>query len=112
MSAKELYIRKEDYPTTFINLVRQTLKEKNEVVLVSSYGGASVSTRVSNTLVNLNYVSIQNIETVTKVEDEKRKINLRITLKKSPEFDKVNEEYEKLQAEKMKAKEEANKKQN
>ena len=74
--------------------VKEQLKDKDELTVRSSTYGAFVATRVCENLARLEYVTITGVTTQTKVEEEKRRISLIITLKKSKDFDKLYEQHE------------------
>lgn len=75
-------------------LVKNALKEKGDLTLVSNVFGSLNLTRLAANLERLNYVTIANIETRTAVAESKRKISLRITVKKTKTFDSLFEENE------------------
>jgi len=74
--------------------VKESLKDKNELTIISGVEGAFVASIVCENLVRLNYVTYSNISTSTKVVEGKRRINLVVVLKKTKEFQKLYDENE------------------
>ena len=74
--------------------VKELLKDKNELTILSGVEGAFVASIVCENLVRLNYVTYANISTSTKVVEGKRRINLVVVLKKTKEFQKLYDENE------------------
>ena len=75
-------------------LIKELMKEKKDLNVISGTKGAPVSARVCNTLVKLNYVTYGDIRTETAVVNDKRRTSLIVNLVKSPEFDKKYAENE------------------
>ena len=90
--SKELYVRKEDNTKRVIYLVKELLKDGKDLNVVSSHLGAEIVSKVCNALANMNYVTIDNVQTKTEVRNEKRKVSLAIHVTKTSEFDKLYDE--------------------
>ena len=101
--SKDLFVRREDNTKRVIYLTKELLKDAKELNVMASHIGADVATRVCNALVNMNYVKIEDIKTLTEVVNGRRKLTISIKLTKTSEFDKLYEESVKKREE-MKAK--------
>lgn len=74
--------------------IKKFLKDKEELT-VRSHSTESLSTLIiCERLVKMNYVTMSNIQTSTELFKGRRKINIKITLKKTSDFDKLMEEDE------------------
>ena len=94
MSSSQLFLKQDDNQKRGNYLVREFLKERNEVSVVSNFKGAFLVTRVCNYLAMNNFAEIADIKTYTEVFEDKRRIKFEILLKKSKDFDKVYAENE------------------
>ena len=74
--------------------IKNILKEKQELIVKSGAHGSFTATIVCENLQRNKYVTITGVSTVTRVHDEKRKISLNITIKKTQDFDKLCAEAE------------------
>ena len=90
--SEEFTIQPRDNYKRSIYLVKELIKEKKTLTLNSSTFGAPLAVRVSETLRRLNYVTIENYMTETKVVNNKRRTSIIITLAKTSKFEKLYEE--------------------
>lgn len=91
----EFYVDNDSSFKKAMYIVKNALKEKGDLTLVSNVYGSLNLARLATNLERLNYVKISNIETKTAVAEGKRKIHLRITVKKTKDFDTLFQENEK-----------------
>ena len=75
-------------------LIKTNLKENSEVTVVGSVYASLTVSQVTENLVRLGYATLTNVQTLTKVENGKRRITLTVGLKKTKDFDKLNDEAE------------------
>ncbi len=106
--SKELFVRGEDNFKRVSYFAKELLKESSELKVVSSHVGSSVVAKVCNFLAEKGFVTITNVETKTEVKYEKRRLNFVMTLTKTPEFDNLYAEYQKLKEELIKKREAEN----
>lgn len=88
------YIDPNDSFKKLMYLIKEKLKDKSELNLISNVDGSLSLSRVAENLSRLNYVTISSINTNTNVVDGLRKINLTIKLTKTSEFEKLYAENE------------------
>jgi len=74
--------------------IKEILKDKNELTVISGVEGAFTASIVCENLVRLNYVSYKNVSTSTQVHNGKRRISLVIVLQKTKDFQKLYDENE------------------
>ena len=94
MSNNQLFLKQEDSSKRGNYLVREFLKDKTEITVVSNFKGSFLVSRVCNYMVSNNYAEIVDVKTATEIVEERRRIKFEIKLKKSGEFDKVYAENE------------------
>ena len=92
---KQLPISSHDNHRRVMYLAKEILNSNEQINLIASTGSAPAATRAAETLVRLGYVTIENIQTITEIH-EGRRIKLIITLKKTPNFQKLYDENQKL----------------
>jgi len=85
----DLYVKHDDQHKRVLFLVKELLKERNDINVISGYLGASTVSRVCSTLVNLNYASYSGIQTRTEVNNGKRRTSLIVKIAKTKDFDKL-----------------------
>ena len=90
----EYYINPEDSYKKAMYLVKESLKDKQELVVNAGVSTSLTATKVCNSLEGFKYVTITNITTSTKIVNDKRKIIVAFTLKKTSDFDKLYQENE------------------
>lgn len=94
MSA-EFFVHNDSSFKKAMYLVKNALKEKGDLTLATSVYNSLTLIRLAENLERLNYIKIQGIETKTVVHEGKRRINLKVAVKKTPDFDTLFEENEK-----------------
>ena len=92
----DLYVAKQDNPKKVMYFAKESLCTSNEINIIATTNSAGVAARAAEILSRLNYVKIENIQTLTTVENGKRKSLLIITLKKSEIFEKLYKEGKEL----------------
>ena len=97
--SNEIKITPEDSFKKTSYLIKTALKEKSDVTVVSGVYSSFTVSKVTENLVRLGYVTLSNVQTLTKVENGKRRIILTIVMKKTKDFDKLNDESEKRRQE-------------
>ena len=107
MSSEIKEFKVEVYDTT--KKVMYHIKEillSTEIINVIAFTDSSpIATRAAESLVRFGYVTYENIQTVTNVNNNRRSIKLIITLKKTANFNKLYEENEKERKKKQEEKE-------
>lgn len=91
----EFYVHNDSSFKKAMYLVKTALKEKGDLTLITSVHNSLNLIRLAENLERLNYIKIQGIETRTVVVDERRKVNLKVVVKKTSDFDTLYEENEK-----------------
>ena len=88
-STKELYIKSEDNVKRAIYLIKEFLKDTQTINVVSNHYGALNITKACNALMRMNYITIDNVQTLTVIRNGKRKLNLLIVVSKTKDFEKL-----------------------
>lgn len=94
MSA-EFFVHNDSSFKKAMYLAKNALKEKGDLTLATSVYNSLNLIRLAENLERLNYIKIQGIETKTTVVDGKRRVNLKVAVKKTLDFDTLFEENEK-----------------
>ena len=102
----EIRVEEYDQPSRIINLVKQFLLKNEQVNIVSGTNSSPNGSRAAESLVRFGYVTIENVQTLTEVRNNRRNIRLIITVKKTNDFQKIydqnKEEVKKKQEERAK----------
>ena len=108
MSSEIKEYKVEDYDNTkkVMYFVKEILKSSDRINLISNTNSSPVGTRAAETLARFGYVTIENIQTLTEVKNNRRSIRLIITLKKTGDFDKLYKENEEERKKKQAEREE------
>ena len=96
---KELIVDEYDHPKKVMYLAKELLISAEKLKLIASTNSSPTATRAAETLVRLGYVTFENIQTATEIQNGRR-IRLYITLKKTANFQKVYDENLKFKKEK------------
>ena len=101
-------IRVEEYyhARKVMHLAKESLFSNEKVNLISGTNTSPIASRAAESLVRFGYVTIENIQTLTEVKNDRRNIKLIITLHKTNDFKKIYDQNK----EEMKKKEEERKK--
>ena len=75
-----------------INLVEESLFTKDRIKLISGIYGSSLLSQAVDNLVRLGYIIIENIQTLTQINNNKTYIKLIIILKRINNFNKIYDE--------------------
>lgn len=90
-----------------VYLVKEQLKNNNQVTVKAGVKASHISSSIVETLQRLNYAKILNIFTITNVLDGKRRIFVCFLIEKTKEFDKLFEENEERRKKFLEEKEKA-----
>ena len=96
---KEIRVSPNQNAKTISYLIKEFLLNAEKVDVVSGTAGAPISTRATENLVRLGYITYDNVVTDTSIINERRRTRLVLTVKKSKDFQKLyteNEEKRKL----------------
>ena len=74
--------------------IKELLKNESEVTVFAGISASFDAIRTTENLQRLNYATLSNVTTATKVVDGRRKITVSISLKKTKDFDRLYEENE------------------
>ena len=85
----ELKVEEYYHPRKVMHLAKEFLLKNERLNLVSGTITSPIASRASESLVRFGYVTIENIQTLTEVRNERRNIKLIITLKKTNDFHKI-----------------------
>ena len=102
----EVRVEEYDQAKRIMYLAKEFLCNNERVNIVPGTMTSPVASRAAENLVRFGYVTIENIQTLTEVRNDRRNIKLIITLKKTNDFKKIYDQNK----EEMKKKEEERKK--
>ncbi len=105
---KDLRVAHYDSAPKIMYLAKEMLLSSEKINISSTTNSAGIGARAAETLVRLGYVTYENIRTDTIIENDRKKTRFIITIKKTPQFEKLykeNEEIRKKREEDRKAKE-------
>ena len=85
----EIRVEEYDQPSRIINLVKEFLLKNEQVNIVSGTNSSPNGSRAAESLVRFGYVTIENVQTLTEVRNNRRNIRLIITVKKTNDFQKI-----------------------
>ena len=110
----ELKVEEYNHPRKVMHLAKDILLTNEKMNLVAGTITSPIASRAAESLVRFGYVTIENIQTLTEVKNDRRIIKLIITLKKTKDFQKIfdenKEEMKKKEQEREQAKEKAKEK--
>ena len=87
----ELKVEEYYHARKVMHLAKELLLKNEKLNLVSGTITSPIASRASESLVRFGYVTIENIQTLTEVKND-RNIKLIITLKKTSDFQKIYDE--------------------
>ena len=105
---KDLRVAQYDNAPKIMDLAKEMLLSSEKINISSITNSASIGARAAENLVRFGYVTYENIKTETIIENNRKRIRFVITIKKTPQFEKLykeNEEIRKKREEDRKAKE-------
>ena len=102
----ELKVEEYYHARKVMHLAKELLLKNEKLNLISGTITSPIASRAAESLVRFGYVTIENIQTLTEVRNDRRNIKLIITLKKTNDFKKIYDQNK----EEMKKKEEERKK--
>ena len=89
--------------------IKEILRSNEKIKVTANTNSSPIATRAVESLVRFGYVTYEDIQTLTDVNNNRRSIRLIITLKKTANFDKLYEENEQERKRKQEEKEKENK---
>ncbi len=96
--SKDFQVREEDSVKRVIYLVKEFLKEGQDVNVSSSQWVSHTLCKSVNALVNMNYAVVKDFKTMTEVKNGRRRIFVTMKLSKTSEFDKLYKENQERRA--------------
>ena len=91
---KELSIEDHFTQKRAMYLAKEFLLKSEKLNLLASTKSSETASRAAEALTRLGYVTIENIQTITNVHNDRRYIKLIITLQKTSKFDQLYKENE------------------
>ena len=105
---KELRVAQYDNARKIMYLAKEMLLSSEKINISSTTNSAGIGARAAETLVRLGYVTYENIMTDTIIENNRKRTRFIVTIKKTPQFEKLyneNRELRKKKEEERKEKE-------
>ena len=106
---KELRVSPYENARKIMYLAKEILKSSEKINISATTNSAGIAARAAETLRRLGYITYDNVQTETIIENDRKRIKFVITVKKTNDFEKIyneNEEMKKKKDEERKAKEE------
>ena len=97
---KDLSVSDFDRPKKVVYLAKELLVSNDKINIIATTNSSPIATIASETLSRLGYVTLENIQTLTEIRNDRRIIRLIITLKKTANFKKLYDENQKLKKQK------------
>ena len=91
----EIRVEEYDQAKRIMYLAKEFLCNNERVNIIAGTMTSPVASRAAENLVRFGYVTIENIQTLTEVRNDRRNIKLIITLKKTSDFQKIYDENKK-----------------
>ena len=88
----ELKVEEYHHARKVMHLAKDILLTNEKMNLVAGTLTSPIASRAAESLVRFGYVTIDNIQTLTEVKNDRRIIKLIITLKKTKDFQKIFDE--------------------
>ena len=85
----EIRVEEYDRANRVMNLVKEFLLKNEKVNIVAGTNSSPAASKAAESLVRYGYVTIENIQTLTEVNNNRRNIKLIISLKKTNDFQKI-----------------------
>jgi len=85
----DFFVKQNDTFKRVIYLVKEFLKEREEINIVCHFRAAFIATRVVNSLETMGYTETKEIKTLTQIYEGRRSIKFSSKLVKTKEFDKL-----------------------
>ena len=97
---KDLRVAQYDNAPKIMYLAKEMLLSSEKINISSITNSASIGARAAENLVRFGYVTYENIKTETIIENNRKRIRFVITIKKTPQFEKLYKENEELRKKK------------
>ena len=85
----EIRVEEYDRANRVMNLVKEFLLKNEKVNIVAGTNSSPAASKAAESLGRYGYVTIENIQTLTEVNNNRRNIKLIISLKKTNDFQKI-----------------------
>ena len=85
----EIRVEEFDRANRVMNLVKEFLLKNERVNIVAGTNSSPAASKAAESLVRYGYVTIENIQTLTEVKNNRRTIKLIISVKKTNDFQKI-----------------------
>ena len=97
---KDLRVTQFDNPPKIMYLAKEMLLSSEKINISSTTNSAGIGARAAENLVRFGYVTYENVKTETIIEKKRKRIRFVITIKKTPEFEKLYNENAELRKKK------------
>ncbi len=97
---KDLRVAQYDNARKIMYLAKEMLLSSETINISSTTNSASIGARAAENLVRFGYVTYENIKTETIIENNRKRIRFVITIKKTPQFEKLYNENAELRKKK------------
>ena len=97
---KELRVAQYDNPKKTMYLAKELLLTTDKINISGITNSATIVARSAEGLVRFGYVTYENVKTETIIENNRKRIRFVITIKKTPEFEKLYNENAELRKKK------------
>ena len=94
MEKKEYRVSGQENPGRAMFHIKEMLQSNDKMDITSGTRSSEIAVRAATTLERLGYITIENIQTLTNIEEGKRINKLIISVKKTANFDKLFKEHE------------------
>ena len=85
----EIRVEEYDRPNRIMSLAKEFLLKNEKVNIIAGTNSSPSASKAAESLVRFGYVTIENIQTLTEVRNDRRNIKLIISLKKTNDFQKI-----------------------
>ena len=97
---KDLRVAHFDSAPKIMYLAKEMLLSSEKINISSTTNSAAIGARAAENLVRFGYVTYENVKTETIIENNRKRIRFLITIKKTPEFEKLYNENAELRKKK------------
>ena len=97
---KDLRVAHFDSAPKIMYLAKEMLLSSETINISSTTNSASIGARAAENLVRFGYVTYENIKTETIIENNRKRTRFIVTIKKTPQFEKLYNENAELRKKK------------
>ena len=97
---KDLRVAHFENAPKIMYLAKEMLLSSEKINISSTTNSAAIGARAAENLVRFGYVTYENVKTETIIENNRKRIRFIITIKKTPQFEKLYKENEELRKKK------------